>query len=213
MSRRSFKLPVQPELPKMRERDKNDQFRGGARPGAGRPKRKGRRSSEPHTIRPQLKASQPVHVVMRAAADVGSLRTMEGFAAVREARASTLRLEDSFRIIHFTIQRNHIHLIVEAHDRKALSKGMQVFGISCAKQLNAAITARRGVRVHGPLLRAHPQDAARGPELFVVRAQQLATPQGRRGSPVEDRSVFECARIRWLEGAARREALRGPTWL
>jgi REP element-mobilizing transposase RayT len=149
MSRRSLKLPAQQELPKTRPRDKNNQFRGGARPGAGRPKRKRGRSSEPHTIRPQLKASQPVHVVMRAASDVGSLRTMEGFAAVREARASTLRLADSFRIIHFTIQRNHIHLIVEAHDRKALSTGMQVFGISCAKQLNAAISARRGVRRRG----------------------------------------------------------------
>jgi REP element-mobilizing transposase RayT len=86
---------------------------------------------------------------MRAASDVGSLRSFEGFAAVREARLSTLRLEDSFRIIHFSIQRNHIHMIVEAHDRRALWKGMQVFGISCARQLNAALTARRGKRRRG----------------------------------------------------------------
>jgi len=151
MSRRALEVHVQQELPITRKRDKNDQFRGGARPGAGRPKRKRSegRSSEPHTVRPKLLASQPVHVVMRASADIGSLRTLEGFMAVREARLSTLRLEDSFRLIHFSIQRNHIHLIVEAHDRRALWKGMQVFGISCAKQLNAAISARRGTRRRG----------------------------------------------------------------
>jgi REP element-mobilizing transposase RayT len=151
MSRRPLKRFVQQELPKTRKRDKNDQFRGGKRPGAGRPKRKisEGRSSEPHKVRPTLKASQPVHVVMRATSDVGSLRSFEGFAAVREARLSTLRLEDSFRIIHFSIQRNHIHLLVEAHDRKALWTGMRVFGISCAKQLNAAISARRGKRRRG----------------------------------------------------------------
>jgi REP element-mobilizing transposase RayT len=151
MGRRPLKRHVQQELPKTGKRDKNGQFRGGPRKGAGRPKRKisEGRSSESHKVRPKLKASQPVHVVLRASSDVGSLRSVEGFAAVREARLSTLRLEDSFRIIHFSIQRNHIHLLVEAHDRKALWKGMQVFGISCAKQLNAAISALRGKRRRG----------------------------------------------------------------
>jgi putative transposase len=151
MARRSLKRHLQQELPKTRKRDKNGQFRGGARPGAGRPRRpiSEGRSSEPHKKRPALKAAQPVHVVMRAHPDVGSLRTFEGFEAVREAVITTFLLEGAFRIVHYSIQRTHIHLIVEADDRKALWKGMQAFGISCAKQLNAAVTARRGKRRSG----------------------------------------------------------------
>jgi len=151
MSGRSRKVHVQQELQKTRKRDKNGQFRGGTRKGAGRPKRKPSegRSSERHMVRPKLLASQPVHVVLRATSDVGSLRCFEAFEAVREARLCTLRLEDAFRIVHFSIQRNHIHMIVEARDRRALWKGMQVFGISCAKQLNAAIGVLRGKRRRG----------------------------------------------------------------
>ena len=151
MGRRPLKVHVQQELPKTRPRDKNNQFRGGARKGAGRPKRpiSEGRSSERHMVRPKLAASQPVHVVLRATGDVGSLRCYEGFEAVKEARLSSLRHEDKFRIIHFSIQRNHIHLIVEARDRKALWRGMQGFASSCARHLNAAITARRGKRRRG----------------------------------------------------------------
>src|SRR3954468_19097111 len=93
MGRRPLKGHVQQELPKTRKRDKNNQFRGGKRAGAGRPKLVGRRSPEPHTKRLAFKASNPVHIVMRVMADVGSLRTVEGFMAVTEARSNTLRLE------------------------------------------------------------------------------------------------------------------------
>src|SRR3954452_7576807 len=104
MGLRPLKRHVQQDLPKTRKRDKNGQFRGGKRAGAGRPKLTGRRSPEPHTKRLAFKAANPVHVVMRVMADVGSLRTLEGFMAVTEARSTTLRLGDAFRIVHFSIQ-------------------------------------------------------------------------------------------------------------
>ena len=151
MVRCALKCHVQQELPKTRKPDRNGQFRGGARRGAGRPKRpvaEGR-ASEPHRVRPAVSVSHPVHVVMRAHPGVGSLRTLEAFAAVREARMVAMRLDDSFRIVHFSIQRTHLHLVVEAIDREALWTGMRVFGISCAKQLNAAVSARRGYRRRG----------------------------------------------------------------
>jgi len=186
---------VQQELPMTRKRDKNGQFRGGARKGAGRPKRKlsEGRASEAHKVRPTLKASQPVHVVLRATAEVGSLRCHEGFEAVREARHSTLRLEDTFRIIHFSIQRNHIHLIVEAKDRKALWKGMQVFGISCAKQLNAAVGARRGKRRCG--------------SVFADRyyARILKTPR-------EVRNCVSYVLNNWRHHGIKSEAWMGDVW-
>jgi REP element-mobilizing transposase RayT len=35
--------------------------------------------------------------------------------------------KDGFRVVHFSIQSNHLHLIVEATDEQSLSRGMQGF--------------------------------------------------------------------------------------
>jgi len=123
--------------------DKNGQKRGGKRPGAGRPK-KGERASEPHKRRPALKASEPAHVTIRAVRDVGYLRGYDAYHAVRKAIVTSYKRE-RFRIVHLSIQGTHVHLLVEANDRKALARGMQGFQISAAKHLNAAISKRMGL--------------------------------------------------------------------
>ena len=109
-------------------------------------KSKGPRAGSPHKVRPELKPYQPVHVVLRVVDEVGSLRKRHMYKALREATiAVALReLHDvrdgAFRIIHISIQHNHVHLIVEADNKRALSRGMQSFQISAAKHLNRAVT-------------------------------------------------------------------------
>jgi REP element-mobilizing transposase RayT len=112
--------------------------RGGKRRGAGRPP-EGRRAGAPHKARPFLHARYPVHVVLRVIPAVGNLRRRCVYQAIREATLTTARRED-FRIVHLSIQRTHVHLIVEANDKHALASGMQGFQISAAKHLNAAIS-------------------------------------------------------------------------
>jgi len=112
--------------------------RGGKRRGAGRPP-KGRRAGSPHKARPELLARFPVHVVLRAIRALGNLRRRCIYQAIREATLTTARRED-FRIVHLSIQRTHVHLLVEADDKGALASGMQGFQISAAKHLNAAIS-------------------------------------------------------------------------
>jgi REP element-mobilizing transposase RayT len=112
--------------------------RGGKRRRAGR-KAKGRRAGSPHRERPELKARHPVHVVLRAIGAVGNLRRRFTYKAIREATLTTARRED-FRIVHVSIQRTHVHLLVEADHKGALASGMQGFQISAAKHLNAAIS-------------------------------------------------------------------------
>jgi REP element-mobilizing transposase RayT len=112
--------------------------RGGKRRGAGRPP-KGTRAGSPHEPRPYLHARYPVHVTLRVVAAVGNLRRRCVYQAIREATLTTARRED-FRIVHLSIQRTHVHMLVEANDRAALSRGMQGFQISAAKHLNAAIS-------------------------------------------------------------------------
>jgi REP element-mobilizing transposase RayT len=115
--------------------------RGGKRRGAGR-KPKGRRAGSQHKARPELKSRYPVHVVLRVATDVGSLRRRSMYRAIREATITTARRED-FRIVHASLQRTHVHLLVEADDKRALASGMQGFEISAARHVNAAISKRR----------------------------------------------------------------------
>src|ERR1700753_209543 len=97
--------------------------RGGRRRGAGRPP-KGPRAGSPHKERPYLHARYPVHVTLRVVGAVGNLRRRCVYQAVREATLTTARREN-FRIVHLTIQRTHVHLLVEADDKSALARGMQ----------------------------------------------------------------------------------------
>jgi REP-associated tyrosine transposase len=125
-----------------------DKKRGGKRRGAGRPAR-GERSSEAHRQRPFLHARYPVHVVLRTVRAVGGLRRRCIWQAIREATLTTARRED-FRIVHLSLQRTHVHLIVEAATKEALARGMQGFQISAAKHLNSAISkGRPGPRRRG----------------------------------------------------------------
>jgi REP element-mobilizing transposase RayT len=123
--------------------------RGGKREGAGRPA-KGPRSSEPHKTRPFLDRRNPVHVTARVAPDLRQLRTRAMYHAIRYATyAAALRYGKGFRIVHLTIQRDHLHLVVEAKDRMTLARGMQSFEISAAKHINRSASKRRAQRRRG----------------------------------------------------------------
>jgi REP element-mobilizing transposase RayT len=111
--------------------------RGGKRRGAGR-KPKGARAGERHEARLAFKAYHALHVVMRVAPEVGSLRRRAMYKALREATI-TAALREWFRIVHISLQRTHVHLIVEADDKAALGRGMQGFAISAARNINTAL--------------------------------------------------------------------------
>lgn len=122
--------------------------RGGKRRGAGRPA-KGERAGESHKARPEFLARHPVHVVLRVEQAVGALRRRVVYQAIRQATRVAARRDD-VRIVHVSIQRTHLHLLVEASGKHALATGMQGFQISAAKRLNAAISkGRPGPRRRG----------------------------------------------------------------
>ena len=68
---------------------------------------------------------------------MANLRRLDVYKAVRGALDKMLSRQD-FRIVHFSIQRNHLHLIAEAADKMALSRGMQGFLISAARKIKRA---------------------------------------------------------------------------
>jgi len=142
------------------------------KPGAprlGRPPN-GARAGSPHQKREGFKATEPVHVVLRVHGDIvdgGGLRKRRLFAAIREATLVVAKWEDC-RIVHASVQRSHIHLLVEAAGKEALARGMKAFQISAAKHINAAVSRvlalpvrRRGAvfpdRYHAEIIRSPKQ--------------------------------------------------------
>jgi REP element-mobilizing transposase RayT len=164
---------------------------GGKRLGAGR-KPKGKRPGEPHAARPAHDPRHPVHVTMRVVGSASGLRRRDTYFALREATIVTARRED-FRIVHLSIQRDHIHLIVEADSKSALSKGVRGFSISAARQINKAITARGGDRRTGRVIadRYHARPS-HGPGRWTRSRAAPCSSTGR--SSLTRRSCGRCRR-------------------
>jgi REP element-mobilizing transposase RayT len=95
-----------------------------------------------------------VHVTLRARLAV--LRSEHVFPTVRLALSRAARRNvERFRVLHFSVQADHIHLVVEANDKHALSSGMQSLAIRVALYVNELL-GRRGAfwadRWHGHAL-------------------------------------------------------------
>ncbi len=126
---------------------------GGARRGAGR-KPSGARRRVPHAAR-ELRASQPVHVSLRVAGHVWNLRSERSYAVVHRA-LDAVRRRPGFRVAHYSIQANHLHLIVEADGPGNLANGMRALSIRLARGLNVMMGTRGPVfedRFHAHVLR------------------------------------------------------------
>ncbi len=117
---------------------------GGKRRGAGRkPSNPDARSRVSHAKRPVHKGRHPVHVTLRAKTGLPSLRQQR----VQRILADVLRdqrkrrYKDHFRVNHYSIQGNHLHLIVEADTESApgydpLRAGVSGFAIALGRRLN-----------------------------------------------------------------------------
>jgi putative transposase len=114
---------------------------GGRRAGAGRKATPGRRPEVPHRRRPDHAPSHPVHVTLRAVDAVRCLRSDRAFPAVRRALAASSHA--SFRVLEFSVQNDHVHLIVEAENGKSLSGGIRGLAIRLARAVNRVL-GRRG---------------------------------------------------------------------
>jgi hypothetical protein len=112
---------------------------GGARKGAGR-KARGR-PSMPHDTRAKIDPRYPLQLTIRAASGLPSFRSARVFEALRRAiaRASV----DRFRVIHFSIQQDHGHFIVEGDEPRRARGGMHGLAIRLALAVNRAL-GRKG---------------------------------------------------------------------
>ncbi len=131
---------------------------GGRREGAGR-KRMKYRLDAPHRSRESFAQVTPVHVTMRGQRHISALRIDELYrviARVLECYRDERWDGGAFRVIHFSIQDNHLHLISEAASDRALRRGMRSFTINAARAVNEVFgsTGRVWFRYHSTVIKS-----------------------------------------------------------
>ena len=127
----------------------------------GRPRKPAAERGVPHVARPAHTRRHPVHVTVRVAFGMPSLRDGKVFPTVRRVlQRAAHQFPQVFRIVEYSVQSNHVHLVIEAADQRELSRGMQGFGIRLAKNLNRRLGRRGSVlsdRYHARTLRTPTQ--------------------------------------------------------
>ncbi|MCB9888857.1 MAG: transposase [Planctomycetes bacterium] len=106
---------------------------GGRRKGAGR-KPKGDKAGFRIAVA-RLASRFPVHVTTRLVRGLPSLRSQGVYTVLRAAFAKGCE-HNGFRLVHYSVQGNHLHMLVEATDRSCLSRGMQGLLVRIARALN-----------------------------------------------------------------------------
>ena len=159
--------------PRQRQRPEAFRFRlrGGKRAGAGR-KPNGPRAGVRHAPRESLAARFPVHVTWRMHERVWNRRSRRCFTRLRAAFYSASR--NGFRLVHFSVQGNHLHLLVEAQHARALSRGMCGLGVRVARGLNRVMQRRGKVladRYHAHILRT-PAEARHARAYLLQNARK-----------------------------------------
>lgn len=133
-------------------------LRGGRRKGAGR-KPKEAKAGVPHVRRETVTPREPVHVTMRVAKGIWNLQRGRLSEEVLQALGDA-RQRLGVRLTQFSVQANHIHLIVEARDTPSLSRAMKGLAVRLARRINQVMGRKGPVfpdRYHAHVLRSPTQ--------------------------------------------------------
>ncbi len=128
--------------------------RGGKRKRAGR-KPVGERALIAHSRRARVTSHTPVLVTTKLVEGLPNLRRERTLTLLRDTLAAGSD-RFGFRLVEYSIQSNHVHLVVEAQDERALGRGMKGLLVRLAKALNRAWERRGrviGDRYHALVLK------------------------------------------------------------
>src|SRR5712692_8916496 len=176
----------------------------------GRPP-KGPKAGVSHLRREELSRNHAVHVTLRTVSGVGGMRRQRVVSAIEEAFRQA-RIRFGMRIVHYSIQGNHLHLLVEAEDRESLAKGMQGLAIRIAKTLNRLFNRAGQVwadRYHSHVLRTR-REVANALRYVLGNFARHASEWGNRVTRFAD----ACSSVRFLGFAGSDAPVAPPrTWL
>ena len=171
---------------------------GGRRPGAGR--KPGPNPAVRHRERERFAGRFPCHVTLKIHEGLPSLRTKRVVREIEQSLAPACE-RGSFRVVHYSIQSDHGHFIVEATGREALGRGMKSLAARFARAVNRAL-ARRGPvlaeRYHLRVLRS-PRQVRNALAYVLLNARRhLARRRGR--AAVKGDALDPAASARWFDG-------------
>ena len=179
---------------------------GGARKGAGRKPKRGV-AGMPHRPREERKKQHPLHVTLKLCAHLPRLRRKAEYAAVR---AAFVKGKDrfGFRLCHYAVLNDHLHLVCEATDRTAVHRGVKGLAIRLARALNK-LWARKGQvfadRYHDRAL-ATPREVRNALAYVMGNARHHAA-EGRMVSAPQAIDTYTSAP--WFDGFRERFTVRG----
>jgi len=104
-------------------------MRGGRRPGAGRKRIHSKGVS--HLKRETVTKRTPQHINFKFNC---SIRNKDCLKLLKRSIQNAQNM--GLKIIHFSLQSNHVHLITEAENNEVLTKGMRALTITFSKGLN-----------------------------------------------------------------------------
>ncbi len=76
-----------------------------------------------------------MHLTLKLRRGLQSLRRSKTFEAITRS-FHKYSLREGFRLVHFSVQHDHLHLIAEADSKSGLTHAMQRLTVSLARQLN-----------------------------------------------------------------------------
>ena len=170
---------------------------GGRRPGAGR--KPGPNPRIRHRARESIAARFPCHVTLRVRDGVPSLRTVSVVREIVRTFAAACDRTD-FRLVHFSLQGNHAHMLVEADDERALGRGMKAIGARLAKAVNRVFARSGPVLADRYRVRAlrTPREVRNALAYLLLNARKHAARVKRA------LSIDPASSGRWFDGWTRR---------
>jgi len=142
-----------------------------------------------------------MHVTLRTVDAIQCLRSPRAFPAVRRALAAASRA--AFRVIEFSVQNEHVHLIAEADDARALSGGVRGVVIRIARAVNLMLS-RRG-RVFGDRYHARAFTTPRAVRNALVYVLMNFRKHLRSGTEIDP-----CSSAGWFSGFRDPRVAIGP---
>ncbi len=144
---------------------------GGSRPGAGR--KPGPNPRIRHAPREKFGRNHPSHVTLKVRSDVPSLRIRKCVKGLERSFAEACERGD-FRLVQYSIQSNHVHMIVEATGTEALARGMKSIAARFARAVNRSFQRRGPVlvdRYHSRALKT-PTEVRNALKYVLLNAQK-----------------------------------------
>ncbi|MGZ3789032.1 MAG: transposase [Bacteriovorax sp.] len=99
-----------------------------------------------HSSRPFLKKPSSLHLTVKIKKNRADMKNKSVLGLLKRAIKNARR--QGLKVIHYSLEYDHVHLLIEADNNYILGKGMQAFGVTLSKAINRMRKLKGGVYKH-----------------------------------------------------------------